>query len=42
MDLAGKTVLLTGGTAGIGQSLARQMLAKGATVIVTGPFARRA
>lgn len=36
MDLADKTVLLTGGTAGIGQSLARQMLAKGATVIVTG------
>lgn len=36
MEIAGKTVLLTGGTAGIGQALARQLLAKGATVIVTG------
>ena len=36
MQLNGKTVLLTGGTDGIGLRLARQLRAKGAAVIVTG------
>lgn len=36
MEVGGKTVLITGGSAGIGRELARQMLAKGAKVIVTG------
>ena len=36
MDLGGKTVLLTGGTDGIGRELALQLRAQGATVIVTG------
>lgn len=36
MDLKGKTVLLTGGTAGIGQQMAHQLRALGAEVIVTG------
>lgn len=36
MDIRGKKVLLTGGSAGIGRELARQMKAKGAAVIVTG------
>ena len=36
MQLAGKTVLLTGGSAGIGREVARQMQAKGARVIITG------
>ena len=36
MDIRGKTVLLTGGSAGIGRELARQMKAGGAHVIVTG------
>lgn len=36
MDLAGKTVLLTGGTNGIGRELATQLHAKGARVITTG------
>jgi uncharacterized oxidoreductase len=36
MNLAGKTVLLTGGSAGIGRELARQLKAKGAGVILTG------
>ena len=36
MNLAGKTVLLTGGSAGIGRELARQLKAKGAAVILTG------
>ncbi len=36
MDLSGKTVLLTGGTAGIGREIARQLKAKGATVVLTG------
>ncbi len=41
MQLSGKTVLLTGGSAGIGRELARQMKARGATVIVTGRNAER-
>lgn len=36
MNLAGKHVLLTGGSAGIGRALARQLQAKGAAVILTG------
>ena len=34
MQLAGKTVLVTGGTSGIGLALARALLAQGATVLV--------
>jgi uncharacterized oxidoreductase len=36
MKLAGSTVLVTGGSDGIGQQLALQLRAKGATVIVSG------
>jgi uncharacterized oxidoreductase len=36
MQIAGKTVLVTGGTDGIGLEIARQMKAKDATVIVCG------
>ena len=36
MQVNGKTVLVTGGTDGIGLELARQLLAKGAAVIVCG------
>jgi uncharacterized oxidoreductase len=36
MQLNGKTILLTGGTDGIGRALATQLRAKGAEVIVTG------
>lgn len=36
MDIAGKTVLLTGGSAGIGRELARQLKGLGAEVILTG------
>lgn len=41
MQLAGKTILLTGGTDGIGKELALQLRAKGATVILTGRNAER-
>ena len=41
MDLKNKKVLLTGGTAGIGRALARQMKAKGAEVTVTGRDPKR-
>jgi uncharacterized oxidoreductase len=36
MNVNGKTVLLTGGSAGIGRAIARQLKAKGASVILTG------
>ena len=36
MKLNGKTILMTGGTSGIGLELARQLLARGNTVLVTG------
>ena len=36
MQLSGKTILLTGGTAGIGRAMALQLQAKGAQVTVTG------
>ena len=36
MNVSGKTALLTGGSAGIGRELARQLKAKGAGVVVTG------
>ena len=36
MDLSGKSVLLTGGSAGIGRELARQLKVKGARVALTG------
>jgi uncharacterized oxidoreductase len=41
MDINGKTVLLTGGSAGIGREIARQLKAKGAQVILTGRDAAR-
>lgn len=41
MDLAGKTALVTGGTAGIGRQIALQLREKGAVVIVTGRSADR-
>ncbi len=36
MDVAGKVVLLTGGSAGIGRAMAWQLKAKGAVVVITG------
>ena len=36
MQVSGKTILLTGGTDGIGRELAAQLKVKGAEVIVTG------
>ncbi|MDP4605507.1 MAG: SDR family NAD(P)-dependent oxidoreductase [Erythrobacter sp.] len=36
MQLSGKTILLTGGSAGIGRAMALQLKAKGARVMLTG------
>ncbi len=41
MQLAGKTILLTGGSDGIGRELARQLKEEGAAVIVHGRNAER-
>ncbi|GAA4036623.1 SDR family oxidoreductase [Parerythrobacter jejuensis] len=41
MDVSGKTILLTGGTAGIGRELAQQLQVLGATVVLTGRNAER-
>jgi uncharacterized oxidoreductase len=41
MKMSGRTVLITGGTSGIGHELANQLLQKGNTVIVTGRDQKR-
>lgn len=41
MNIAGRTALVTGGSAGIGRELARQLAAKGATVVISGRDRRR-
>ncbi len=41
MDLNNKTILLTGGTAGIGRAMARQLKGKGAHAVLTGRNSER-
>ena len=41
MELAGKTILLTGGSAGIGRELAILLKAEGANVVITGRNSER-
>lgn len=41
MQISGKTILVTGGTDGIGLQLVRQLKAKGATIITSGRNAER-
>jgi uncharacterized oxidoreductase len=41
MNVTGKAVLLTGGSAGIGREIARQLKAKGAKVLLTGRDSER-
>ena len=41
MQISGKTILITGGTDGIGLRLARQLQNKGARVIITGRNAQK-
>jgi len=36
MNIEGKRALITGGSSGIGLALARALLAKGASVVITG------
>lgn len=36
MKMTGRTILVTGGSSGIGLEFARQLLARGNTVVVTG------
>jgi NAD(P)-dependent dehydrogenase (short-subunit alcohol dehydrogenase family) len=40
MTVKGKTVLVTGGTSGIGEAIARAYAAAGAEVVITGRAAR--
>jgi len=41
MNFNGKTILITGGSSGIGYELAKQLLAKGSTVIICGRRAHK-